>query len=105
MAELAAKVSVLVVQMWVHDLKEIRAALQEAGLTATITRVDLEPALGAALEWGDFDVVIYDARTTAISREALIDCLRVRGRNTPIVDLGDVATLGTRVRGALVRHN
>jgi hypothetical protein len=54
-----------------------RAALDDAGINATLTRVDIEPALNAApSRSAKFDVVIHDAATPGIPRDLLEARLR-----------------------------
>ena len=96
MAEHTTKLAILVVQFWLHDIKPIRAALEGAGLAVTLTRVDIEPALNAALTWGHYDLVIYDPSTTTISRTAVEDSLRACRRDPPLLVADDLACLGAR---------
>ena len=104
MAEPTAKIDVLVVQFWVHDIKPIRAALEGAGLEVAITRVDIEPALHAALTCGHYDLVIYDPSTATLSRAAVEENLRASRRDPPLVVADDLATLGARARELLRSH-
>jgi CheY-like chemotaxis protein len=92
---------VLVIQFWIRDIRVIRSALEVAGITAQITRVDIEPALHAALSWGEYDLAIYDPSTPTISRTAVDDCLRVHGRDIPLVLAEDGAPLVDRIQCAL----
>lgn len=75
------------IRPWTEPLSEIRAALRGAGIAARISRVDIEPALNAALSRGDFDVVVYDPRTKELSKDTVIARLREHGRVAPVVDL------------------
>lgn len=102
MADPAITVPVLVVQFWIHDVEPIRSALRDAGIDPRIRRVDIEPALHAALSWGRYEVVIYDPATPTISREAVEACLRASRREVPLVIADDLATLGERTQRALL---
>ena len=101
MAEPATKVEVLVVQFWIHDIQPIRAALEGAGMVVAITRVDIEPALNAALTCGQYDLVIYDPSTATISKAAVEENLRASRRDPPLLVADDLATLGARARELL----
>lgn len=96
MAEPAAKLQVLLVQFWIQDPGPIRAALEAAGLAIALTRVDIEPALHAALMCGHYDLVIYDPSTTTISRSAVEENLRASRRDPVLLVADDLATLGAR---------
>jgi hypothetical protein len=101
MAESPARIRVLVIQFWILDATPIRAALVDAGFDVALTRVDIEPALRAALSWGRPDVVIFDASTNTISRDSAIECVRAMRRDLDVVQLDDLVTLGSRVHAAL----
>ena len=89
------------IRPWTEPLTEVRAALRAAGITARISRVDIEPALNAALSRGDFDVVVYDARTKDLSKDTLLARLREYGRVAPVVDLASAQTLPDAIWTAL----
>jgi DNA-binding NtrC family response regulator len=97
---------VLLIRAWIHRLEPLRAALRDAGLDVHITRVDLEPALEAALTRGAYDVVIHDASVTGLHRDLVEARLRDHRHATPIVALGALDALATAVVQALARgHN
>lgn len=96
-----ADVAVLVVRSWLCDLAPIRAALASAGLEISITRVDFEAALYAAVSRTRFDIVIHDPATTTLSRDAVAECLHAHRLRAPLLELGDIHTLGERVTAAL----
>jgi DNA-binding NtrC family response regulator len=102
MADRAAKLHILVVQSWTCDVRPIRDSLEAAGLDVSIMRVDIEPALHAALTWGQYDLVIYDPEATTISRTTVEECLYATRSNLPFIVVGDIASLGDRVRA--LRH-
>lgn len=95
------KVQVLLIRAWIHKLDPVRVALNDAGYELHFTRVDIEPALNAALTRGRFDVVIHDPTVAAISRELLEQRLREHRHGTPIVTLGELETLADAVAIAL----
>ncbi len=92
---------VLVIQFWIRELDPIARALSEAGIEAALTRVDIEPALHAALVRDDFDVAIYEPEIPGLSRREIEACLGANGRDLPLVILEDLDSLGTRVAAAL----
>jgi CheY-like chemotaxis protein len=91
-------IRVLLVQPWTSNDDPIRAALERAGLTVAIVRVDFEPALHAALIGARFDLVIYDPAIATLSRAKLDDRMRAAGGDVPLVVADDLATLGERAR-------
>ncbi len=98
---------VLLVRPWIHPLAPLRDALRVAGLDPRFTRVDIEPALNAALARGPHDVVLFDPTTPALSRPLIEARLRDHRVDIPIVELDrEPASLGDRIRAALVsrRH-
>jgi hypothetical protein len=105
MAECVGKVQILVVQFWIRDVAPIRAALTAAGMDVAITRVDIEPALYAALTWDRYDLVLYDSETTTISRAAVEEALRATRRDLPLVVIDQLDTLGERARLALLARS
>lgn len=94
-------VRVLVIQSWIVDAQPIECALRESGIDASIVRADFEALLNAALAHERFDVVIFDPATPDLSRETVEHCLRLNGREAPLVVLGDVASLGDDVHRLL----
>lgn len=92
---------VLVIQFWIRDIRAIRAAFELAGVTAEITRVDIEPALYAALSWCEYDLAIYDPSTPTISRESVEKCLRSHHREIPLVLAEAGAPLAERITAAV----
>jgi hypothetical protein len=89
---------VLLVQSWTSSQSAIRAELEHAGTPLAITRVDIEPALYAALTNGRFDLVVYDPTTTTLSRAAVDECMRAADSHVPLVVADDLAMLGVRAR-------
>jgi hypothetical protein len=95
------EIRVLVIRSWLQPVAAIREALLDAGIHARIERVDIEPALHAALTRTRFDVVVYDTATPGLSCDTLATCMRASGSASQVVELGDVVTLGQRVLLAL----
>lgn len=94
-------VRILLVRPWTKPLASVRDALRDAGMTARISRVDIEPALNAALSRRSvFDVIIYDPTTTGISREMIEARLREHRRLIPIVTIGRLDELAAAIRRA-----
>lgn len=80
---------VLVIRPWTESLAELRAALESAGHTVHIVRVDFEAALHAALTRDRFDAAILDPATPGISRELLEASLREHGNHCQLIELTD----------------
>jgi hypothetical protein len=79
------KVRILLVRPWTVPLREFRAALAASGIGARISRVDIEPALNAALSRTSYDLVVLDPRTPGITRELVEARLRDHRRFVQIV--------------------
>src|SRR3954462_6303798 len=75
---------ILGIRSWTEPLTELRAALRDAGVTVRITRVDIEPALNAALARSSYDIVVWDPHCH-IAREIVDARLREHGRTAAIV--------------------
>lgn len=88
---------VLVIQLWTTDPAPIEASLRAAGIDAAITRVDFEAALGALLTHEQFDVAIFDPATPELTRERVEACFKLAERDTPLVVLADVSTIGAEL--------
>jgi hypothetical protein len=54
---------VLVIRRWTDPLEPVLEALKRAGITGDCERVDTEPAMLAALEREEWELVIYDPET------------------------------------------
>ncbi len=97
-------VRILVIQLWTEEPAPIERALREAGVDAFLVRVDFQAALDAALAHERFDVAIFDPSTPGLTHETVEAHLRFGSRAIPLVILGDVATIGARVRAVLARY-
>jgi hypothetical protein len=96
----SAKVRILLIRPWTKPLAPLRAALHEAGITARISRVDIEPALNAALGRDDIDIILFDPTTTGVTREVLDARLLQHRRVIPIVTLNAVDDLARAIQDA-----
>lgn len=96
-----AAISVLVLRLWTHSLEPIAAALRAAGINARLTCVDFEAALHAALVHERFDLAIYDPATPGLCRHQVDAAFLAHDRAIPLIDLGDVTTLGARAAALL----
>jgi hypothetical protein len=101
MASPTSMVKVLLIRPWIHSLAPLRASLRDAGFEARFTRVDIEPALNAALARGGYDVAVVDPATPGLPHATIELRLRDHRAEFPIVVLEDIESLGHRVRAAL----
>lgn len=97
------KARILLIRPWTEPLSAFRGALTASGIQARISRVDIEPALNAALSRTSYDLVILDPRTPGITRELVEAMLRQHMRIVQVVTYEDVATTVAAVERAL--HN
>jgi DNA-binding NtrC family response regulator len=97
-----SSIKILLVRPWIHPLAPLREALRTAGVAARFTRVDIEPALNAALARGGFDVVVLDPTIPGMSPLVIEARMREHHVDIPIVELGDIATLVARIKQAIV---
>lgn len=93
-------IRILLIRPWTAPLAPLRIALEQAGMTARFHRVDIEPALNAALHRSGYDVVVLDPTTPAITREIVDACMKANRRSLPIVTLSDPSTLADAIRSA-----
>lgn len=101
MRDVTNAIRILLIRPWTAPLAPLRIALDQAAMTARFHRVDIEPALNAALHRGGFDVVVLDPATTGISIEIVEACMKANRRSVPIVTLSDPSTLADAIRDAL----
>jgi precorrin-6B methylase 1 len=87
---------ILVIRAWTEPVAQLRAALRDAGVTVRITRVDIEPALNAALARSSYDVVIFDPRCS-IPRDIVEARLREHGRTATIVVMEELGVTVTNI--------
>jgi predicted MPP superfamily phosphohydrolase len=88
---------ILLIRAWIHELEPVRVALCDAGFDIEITRIDIEPALHAALTRRAFDLVIHDPSVTSLSRELIEARLRGHRHATPVVTWRGLDGIGEAV--------
>jgi hypothetical protein len=101
MALLGSTMKILLIRSWIHPIAPLRAALHDSGIDPRFTRVDIEPALNAALARGGFDLAIFDPATPGLPRAVVDARLREQRFSLPVVELGDLIDLGERIHAAL----
>jgi DNA-binding NtrC family response regulator len=94
---MSSPLHVLLIRAWIHKLEPVRAALRDAGFLVEVTRIDIEPALHAALTRRAFDLVIHDPEVTGLPRPLVEARLREHRHATPVVTLRALAALGEAV--------
>ena len=104
MSATSEPVRILLIRPWTQPLAPVRAALREAGIIARIFRIDIEPALNAALERTGYDLAVFDPATPGVTRELLEDRLRAHRRLMPIVTFDSLDTLVVSVKRALAQR-
>lgn len=97
-------IRILLIRPWTEPLAPLRAVLEAAELTVRFHRVDIEPALNAAIHRGGYSVIVFDPRTPGISHELIDARLKESRRTIPIVTLGDARTLADDIQQALRSH-
>lgn len=93
---------ILLVRPWTEPLVPIRAALRDAGMVARISRVDIEPALEAALSRRQYDVIVFDPSSQELTIDVVEARARAHGHATPIVVMRSVDQLVPLVNEALL---
>ena len=96
--ELVVALRVLFVKSWVDDLGPALAALRDAGLDVTHERVDIAPALWAALERARWDVIVCCWKTPQLTISAVNKIISQCKHKPPVVVLDRLETLGRDVR-------
>jgi len=79
------EVRILLIRPWTERLAPFRAALRAVGIHARIARVDIEPALDAALGRSGYDVIVLDPKTPGVTRDIVEARLRDHARFAPVV--------------------
>lgn len=102
MAATIGPVRILLIRPWTEPLAPLRAALRDADITARIARVDIEPALDAALSRGGYDVIVFDPSTKDLTLDIIESRLREHRRMTPIVTLTGLERLAAAIKAALI---
>lgn len=106
MAAESEKVRILLIRAWTEPLAGFRAALAASGIEARISRVDIEPALNAALSRTSFDLIVLDPRTPGITRDLVEARLRDHRRLVQIVMFDEIdVMIGAIQRALKQRYN
>jgi len=92
---------ILLIRPWTEPIAPLRSALRDCGIDTRITRVDIEPALHAALSRTSFDVILFDPNTRDITREIVDERLRERERRTPVVTYTTLDVVIEQLRHAI----
>ena len=75
--------------------------MRVAALEGRFHRVDIEPALHAALTRDAYDAVVYDPQTPLLTRDIVQARINELRPGTPLVVLGKLEDLGACIAGAL----
>lgn len=78
-------VRILIVQSWTEDREPIELAAREAVADVSFARADFEAALDAALAHDHFDLAIFDPNTPGLTREIVEGCIKLHGREIPLI--------------------
>jgi DNA-binding NtrC family response regulator len=106
MSAVPEKVRILLIRPWTEPLRAFRDALRAAEIQARISRVDIEPALNAALSRSSYDLIVLDPRTPGITRELLDERLREHRRIVQVVMFGALdVTIAAIERALRLRFN
>src|SRR5947208_1130316 len=97
----ASTVEVLLVQLWTLDPDPILRVLRVAGLDARVTRVDIEPALHAAVNRQSYDLVLYDPATPGLPIASVEAALRASRCGGVLLIADDLTLLAESIRHAL----
>jgi hypothetical protein len=101
MAFPGSTMKILLIRSWIHPIAPLRAVLHDAGIDPRFTRIDIEPALNAALARGGYDLAIHDVATPGLPRAAVDARLRDHRCTIPVIELGELIDLGERIHAAL----
>jgi hypothetical protein len=105
MAAPSDSIRILLIRAWTEPLAPFRDALRNAGIAARIARVDIEPALNAALSRGAFDVVVIDPNTPGLARGVVEARLREHRTACPIVVFESLQTAVAGIRRVLANRS
>jgi DNA-binding NtrC family response regulator len=96
-------IRILLIRAWTEPFALFRAALRAAGIHVRIARVDIEPALNAALGRGSYDAIVFDPTTPGISHDVIEARLREHARFIPIVVVapGSLDSLANAIKHTL----
>jgi hypothetical protein len=94
---------ILWIRSWVQPTQPLRDALADIGYRAMFTRVDIEPALHAAIARRDFEIAILDGNC-GLPRELVQARLREERIFAPLLDHEAPATLVRRIEKAMLQR-
>jgi hypothetical protein len=97
-------VEVLLIQFWINDADQIIAALASTGLPTNIKRVDIEPAICAALGRCSYDLVIFDQSTPGLTIDMVRSCMRSHDSKAVLVVVDGTRPLEELITDALRRR-
>lgn len=100
-----SSVEVLLIQFWINDAAPLVTAIEAAGLRAHVKRVDIEPAIFAALGRVSHDLVIFDPSTPGITLELVQTCMREHASKAALAVAGDGESLKDAIAGILRRRH
>lgn len=106
------RLNLLVIADSEEDTARVTTALAEAGYDVRATRVDSPAALTAALESGEWDIVISDYLLRAFTGAAALTMIREHGNEVPFIYVSGaagaetaVAAMRTGAQDYLVKNN
>lgn len=95
------KVRILLIRPWTEPLGPFRDALRDAGINASVVRVDIEPALNAVLSRIAFTIVVFDPVTPKLTREVVEERMREHRRTASIIAFDRFDVVVDAIRRAL----
>lgn len=100
MAPDRAKLKILLIAPWIHDVSGLKSGLVAHGLHAALVRVDFEAALRVALAHDRFAIVVYTA-TPGLTCELATSLVRQQAPRLSIVHCDDLANAAAEIAKAL----
>jgi hypothetical protein len=98
------RIRILLVRPWTQPIAPIRTALRDGGIDAHISRVDIEPALDAALSRRPYDVIVFDPSSQELTLDVVHTRAREHGHVTPIIVLGSIEQLASLIKHTLLAN-
>lgn len=90
---------VLIVRPWTNPIDEIVATVSRAGIDGHYERVDTKPALLAALERDEFELVMYDPASNA---EVPLEVVYTHAPAAAVVMIGEVTDMADELARLVV---
>lgn len=91
------RLRLLCICSWNHPSSELRDALRAHRLEAAIARVDIEPALRAALARGPYSAVIYVRGLAGLGLDLVQTQMLLLATTMPLVVVDTLAEAGERL--------